>query len=462
MKAPENLDALSKEELIALVKQLFATVNALEQRVEDLERQLNQNSGNSSRPPSSDLGSRKLKKLSAPRKKGPPPGHDGVTRFGFDEPDHVQDLQPESCVCGQTLAHLPAMLSESWQVAELVKPVEVTEYRRYARVCPACGEKTVAPWPEQMIPRQSIGPRLNAWLVYLHTLHNQSFQKLEQLCEDLLGLPMSQGTLQTLFSKASEALQPGMEALQQQVRQADALHCDETGWRSNGRRKYLWCAVTERFSYFWTQPGRSRKALHVGIGDAYAGACHSDFFGVYRCYPGQGCWAHLLRDVEACCESPKARERDFGLQVALWMEDLWGLWREQAAGTLSRETYLTQAGAMQEALVAWLSRQKSLPKAAARLQQRMVGQPERVFYFVTHPETPPDNNAAERALRGLVTNRKVTGGNRTEAGEVLKTTLFSIVQTCRKQGIQAIEYIEKALVATAHPASHYPALFMSG
>ena len=48
----------------------------------------------------------------------------------------------------------------------------------------------------------------------------------------------------------------------------------------------------------------------------------------------------------------------------------------------------------------------------------ILSQPERVFYFVTHPEPPPDNNAAERALRGLVTNRKTTSGNRTEAGEV--------------------------------------------
>lgn len=458
MKAPENLESLSKDELIGLVKQLFATVTALEEQVADLKRQLGQNSGNSSQPPSRDRYPRKLKKLGG--KKGPPPGHDGVTRFGFGEPDHLKDLHPHRCGCGQSLEPLSTTLKDTWQVAELVQPVEITAYRRFRALCPACGEMNVAPWPEQVIPGQSIGPKLSAWLVYLHTVHNQSFAKLEQLCEDLLGLPMSQGTLQTLFFRASEALQPSIAQLQQAVQTAQALHCDETSWRTRGIGKYLWCAVTERFSYFWIHTNRSRKALHTGIGEMFAGACHSDFLGVYSCYPGQGCWAHLLRDVEACCQSPKAAEREFGLQLALWMGDLWALWREQASERLSRGDYLTQAAQARDDLIAWLARQQSLPKYAARLQKRILSQPERVFYFVTHPETPPDNNAAERALRGLVMNRKTTGGTRTEAGEVLKTTLFSIVQTCQKQGVRAIEYIQKALIATAHPTSPYPQLFM--
>lgn len=456
MKAPENLESLNKDELIGLVNQLFATVSALEEQVADLKRQLGQNSGNSSQPPSQDRYPRKLKKLGG--KKGPPLGHDGVTRFGFGEPDHLKDLVPSLCACGQPLtAHT---LKETWQVAELVKPVEVTAYRRYRSLCPSCGEMNVAPWPEHVIPGQSIGPKLTAWLAYLHTIHNQSFQKLEGLCEDLLGLPMSQGTLQTLLSHASTALQPGMMQVKEQVRQALALHCDETSWRTQGLGKYLWCAVNQGLSYFWIHANRSRKALHVGIGEAFAGACHSDFLAVYSCYPGQGCWAHLLRDVEACCESSQQTEQDFGLLLALWMEDLWALWRAQAHGTLSQADYLLQAAQMRDEVTAWLARQKSLPKHAARLQKRILSQSERVFYFVTHPEAPPDNNAAERALRGLVTNRKTTGGTRTEAGETLKTTLFSIVQTCKKQGVEAIEYIQKALIATAHPTSLYPILFM--
>lgn len=456
MKAPEDIESLGQSELIQLVKQLLTRVSALEEENAELKRRLNQNSGNSSQPPSQDRYPRKLKKLG--RRKGPPPGHDGVTRFGFGEPDHVKDLLPLRCACGQPLdVHT---LKDTWQVAELVKPVEVTAYRRYRSLCPACGDLNVAPWPDALIPGQSIGPKLTAWLAYLHTLHNQSFQKLESLCQDLLDLPMSQGTLQTLLSRTSAALQPGLNQVQEQMRQASALHCDETSWRTQGLGKYLWCAVNTRLSYFWIHPNRSRQALHVGIGETFAGACHSDFLSVYSVYPGQGCWAHLLRDVEACCQSPKKVEQDFGLQVALWMEDLWQMWREQASGKLSQTDYLTQAFHMQEALTAWLVRQKSLPKQAARLQKRILSQPERVFYFVTHPEMPPDNNAAERALRGLVTNRKTTGGNRTETGEVLKTTLFSIVQTCQKQGIRAIEYIQKALIATAHPISPYPTLFM--
>lgn len=196
---------------------------------------------------------------------------------------------------------------------------------------------------------------------------------------------MSQGMLQTLFSKALAALQPGMAQLQQAVQTAQALHCDEASWRTPGVGKYLWCAVTERFSSFWIHTSRSRKALPAGIGETFAGACHSDFLGVYSCYSGQGCWAHLLRDVEACCQSVKAAEREFGLTLALWMEELWELWREQARETLSQADYLIQAAQARDALTAWLARQKGLPKYATRLQKRVLSQPERVFSFVTHP-----------------------------------------------------------------------------
>jgi len=463
MKTPENVDTLGHSELVELVKQLLARVAALEAENAELKQRLNQNSRNSSLPPSSDKALGQLKKRPKPKRpKGPPLGHDGVTRFGFGEPDTTLGHTPDVCACGESLADEPDEATEAFQVAELEKPVVVTEHRRTSRRCRTCGKLNVAPWPETVIPGQSYGPRLQAWLVYLHTLHNQSYQKLETLCEDLLGVPMSQGSLQRLLENASEALAPSMDTLQERVRMAKGLHCDETRWRCNGQSKYLWCAVTDTFSYFWIHASRSRQALFAGIGDAFQGVCHSDFYAVYTPMAGQGCCAHLLRDIEACCESPQAREEAFGLQLGLWLTDLWDLWREQAAGTLAEADYLLRAAEVRDQLLVWLEGFEDLPKRAARLRKRILTQRDRVFYFVTHPDTPPDNNAAERALRGLVTNRKVTGGNRTATGEQMKTRLFSIAQTCVKQGLNTVEYIRNALMATAHPHFDYPTLFNSG
>lgn len=34
------------------------------------------------------------------------------------------------------------------------------------------------------------------------------------------------------------------------------------------------------------------------------------------------------------------------------------------------------------------------------------------WYFLDHPEVPPDNNLAERSLQLAVTKRKISGGSR--------------------------------------------------
>ena len=91
-----TIEGLSTEnaELKALVAKLLA-------RVEALEAQLRQNSGNSSKPPSSDLGGRKRKPPVDPsgRKRGGQPGHGGKTRdlVPPEEVSEVIDRDPERC-----------------------------------------------------------------------------------------------------------------------------------------------------------------------------------------------------------------------------------------------------------------------------------------------------------------------------------------------------------------------------
>ena len=61
-----------------------------------------------------------------------------------------------------------------------------------------------------------------------------------------------------------------------------------------------------------------------------------------------------------------------------------------------------------------------------------------LFVFVAEPEAPPDNNAAERSLRPVVINRKISGGSRSATGTDTKTTLASIFGTWRAQGLNPL------------------------
>ena len=71
-----------------------------------------------------------------------------------------------------------------------------------------------------------------------------------------------------------------------------------------------------------------------------------------------------------------------------------------------------------------------------------------LFVFVSHPETPPDNNAAERSLRHLVISRKISGGTRSEAGSDSKMTLASLFGTWRARGLNPLLECRRLLIST--------------
>ena len=465
-KEEPDFESMTRSELISTCKTFWSMIQKLEARVDELERRLNRNSRNSSTPPSLDTpfsDSNQTTKPKKPKKKGPPFGHTGVTRIRFESVDEVLDLNPPNCSCGKSLENIEGTLKKSHQVAELFKPVKVTEYRQYQKQCSGCGRINQAAWPQNVLPTQSIGPHLQSWLCYLHTWCNLSYQKIELLSEELLGFPLSQGTLTNLLNRAHKSLKPGYIQLQEEIQKALENNCDETGWKLAGIRHWLWCAVSDNHSFYWIDKHRSRVALEKGIGENYQGACHSDFFSVYDNQVGQACLSHLQRDLEACLESNDEVDQDFAFVLRFHLNLLWDCWRDQSKKLYSPQDFQYFAEQVKEHLRQWENTlPDGLPKRSGRLRKRLLKYWDKIFFFVKHPETSPDNNIAERAVRPFVTNRKVSGGNRSEWGMEMKSELFSIIGTCRKQGKDAIAFIRDALLATAHPSLTYPLLIEGG
>ena len=149
-----------------LVVGLLATVDQLQQAVAQLREQVNKNSQNSSKPPSSDPPSvkRKPPKVKGQRQRGGQPGHQGKGRR-LKPPDQVSRFvvsRPICCgACGTVLLGEDPEPSRH-QVTELprIEP-EVVEYQLHCLRCQACGEQTRGQWPAEM-PTGCLGPRLQA------------------------------------------------------------------------------------------------------------------------------------------------------------------------------------------------------------------------------------------------------------------------------------------------------------
>src|SRR5215212_7981824 len=163
-----DLERLSKEELIELVLRL--------QRPEKTSR-------TSSKPPSTD------RKAQRERSKpgGAKPGHEGHSRVISATPDEVVEHRPDRCSCCAAVlgADLPAEMVSVHEQIELpeVKPL-VTQHRRLAVRCPACGARVIAPVPEAA-RGTPFGPRLHAVATYLKTFQALSYERLQAALSDL-------------------------------------------------------------------------------------------------------------------------------------------------------------------------------------------------------------------------------------------------------------------------------------
>ena len=243
---PDDLWAKTPPDVQAAV---LALVQSLEQRISALEARLNQNSSNSSKPPSTGPLhiKRQPPKPTSKKRRGGQLGHKRHLR-GLVPPERLTsavEIKPRACPgCGHALdGQDPEPIRH--QVAELpeIRP-EVIEYRLHRLTCPGCGAVHRAKLPGD-VPRGAFGPRLQAWAGLLSGAYRLSKRQVQRLFADLLGLSISTGMIAKLQRRVGEVLADPMAEIVQAVRRAEAAHVDETGWREAGKKARLWVAVTE-------------------------------------------------------------------------------------------------------------------------------------------------------------------------------------------------------------------------
>jgi transposase len=279
---------------------------ALQARIRELEARLDQNSSNSSRPPSSDPPQAPVRPKAAPsgRKRGGQPGHRGAYRalLPIAQVDEVVMVLPEACRhCGQRLPEPTGRRrGRVWrhQVVELLPlAVRVTEYQMVARRCPTCGKRTRADLPAG-VPRRPFGARLTAVVALLSGRYRLSRREVRQLLQDLWMVRVSVGAVVRQEQAQSAALAPVVEEAQAAVQQAAVVNMDETGWRQEQQRAWLWTVVTAELTVFRIDRSRGGAVVDGLLGAEFGGVVGSDRWSAYNRFPAERralCWAHTIR-----------------------------------------------------------------------------------------------------------------------------------------------------------------------
>lgn len=458
----EKLLQTSPEALVEIILRQQELIQQLVEEVERLKTNASSDSRTSSKPPSSDLAKRS-EKHAAPaesletqkgkRKPGAQRGHVGKTRKGFGRVDRYEVIRPSACgVCSTPEFELEAVGVRHRQIAELAeRAIEVVDYEQQCCRCANCGTAVWGALPAEVVGEQSLGARLQTLLVWLGNYGHLSYKKQQELLLELGQIAVGTGTLQATNERLSQVVTPAVEQLGSWLQHCAHVQVDETPWLVKGVKEWMWVACGVGFCVFHAADTRSRAELETLLGYSFSGVLSSDDFSVYNGYEvsaQQKCLAHLRRHFKKVGKLKHGNN----LQLAQVFLDLIDAafeahrhWRE----TQEAEAYHHWSAGfkleLQAALEQWL------PKAgyaAGLLLRSLRDKAQQWWYFIDHPEVPPDNNRSERSLRLAVTKRKVCGGSRSMEGFAQTAMLLSVIQTCRAQGRSTFEFFKLALRST--------------
>lgn len=422
-------------------------------KLTDQVAKLSKNSSNSSKPPSSDIVKPpKGENPKGPRRQGGQPGHKGVTRSPFrsDQIDRVEELHPTRCLHGHDGKLEPTGQSRVQQVAELREdPLEITEYRLHAYRCSICGEVVWAELPSGVVEGQLFGPRLQALIAYMKGSLHASYTGMEEFCCEVLDINVARSHLCNTIARVNDALAEPYEELAEYIPTEPVLHVDESGWKDKGVKYWIWVFCTSMVSFFCIAKSRGSKVLEEILGKTYDGTIISDFFSAYIKYSNrlqQFCLAHLIRDIKFLTTLPAEADKQFGQRLLTDFKRLFHCWhmRERIPkDRFDRIMFRIKDRVLRLAK----SQARSERSNSTTLAKRFVKHGDAIFRFLFDPAVPPTNNAAERSIRTPVIDRRITQGSRSPMGRQWNARIWTVLDTCRKQGHSTWQFLQSALSA---------------
>jgi transposase len=443
----------------------------LEARIAVLEGQLaklQKHSGNSSKPPSSDIVKPPKKQTKPGRRRkrriGGQPGHPRHERRPFteEELDRQWVWRYDACPCCSG-----PLVDDSRRPPRVIQQIElppatvdIEQHESQPQRCRRC-RKTFSPqFPEPLRKAGLVGPRLTALVGFLKGACHMSYGAIHKYFRDVIGAPISRGMLPKLVGKVSAGLADPYEALLAMLPREDRLNVDETGHKENGRRMWTWCFRAYLYTVYKISPSRGSDVLLEVLGREFNGVLGCDYFSAYRKYMRlnenvvlQFCLAHFIRDAKFLAEHPDQRNQSHGKRLLADLRKLFGVIhrRDEYA---SPATFQRALEAARNELVWNATMESPHTREAAALEQRFYKHVDDYFRFISDPQVEPTNNLAEQAIRFVAVHRRLTQGTRGADGQRWCERIWTVIQSCAQQGRSVYEFLCAAVTANfaSHPA----------
>jgi transposase len=417
-----------------------------------------------------EAGARAGKRQAAPFSKGPPkadpkpPGRKSGEDHGAhrhrDVPsriDEVYDVPLPTC-CSDTDCPGKVRLTgvaQQYQT-EIIRTSVNRQFNVPVGECDACHRRVQGRHPLQTsdalgAAASQVGPDAQALIVQLNKEGGLSHGKVKRFFKAAFDMDLSRGGICRAMLRAGRRCEPAYRAIVRRVRQSSFIVPDETGWRIGGVLAWLHVAVGADATAYLVHRHRGYEAAAELIGADYEGSLTHDGWSAYEQFVyaiHQTCLGHLLRrskELEEAAAGVAARAC-FPLAVKAVLKEALAVRDRRDAGELTAEQAREQAGLLSRRVVALVTPTQA-DADNERFAKHLWNQQSALFTFLEYGGVDATNHKAEQAIRPAVPNRKVSGGNRTEAGAEAQSILTSVLRTTVQRGIDSLSFISDTLKA---------------
>jgi len=271
--------------------------------------------------------------------------------------------------------------------------------------------------------------------------------------QTLFKIDLSLGAACNALDRVSEACAPATAQLRQQVAQSDLLHVDETGWKSNGEKRWLWVFVFSFGVFFQLASSRGAKVLKSVLGESFTGILVTDDFSAYSAYHKKGlrqlCWAHLIRKLKGLKDTRSSPDASlFAKNLLREAGNLFAYWHAFKEMGFARSKLWTGTSLIRARMKRLCLHYTNSPDRAVRTRaQKLLQNWDHLFTFLRYEGVEPTNNTAERALRPPAQWRKICFGNHSEPGERFTQTILTVTRTCQMQGKNTFKFLTDLMAA---------------
>ena len=390
----------------------------------------------------------------AEREASPQPGHGPREQpeLSVVERDHVLDEADHVCPsCGGQLEAMAGQFEESEEVDVLERQFVMVRHKRkkYRCSCGSCIE--TAPGPEKLIPGGRYSTDFAVSVAIAKYADHLPLERQVRIMKRQ-GLLVDSQTLWDQINALARHLQPSYDALRAYVLAQPCIGADETFWRlmeGNGENKrwQTWVIVAPNAVSYRILDSRSAAAAAEVLGD-FSGIVLCDGYSAYESLRKRGgrfeiahCWAHVRRkfvEVQEVAPAPAGQALDL-------IGELYAAEHDCQTDDDRARIRTERSRDIVRRIQAWALEQVALPQSPLRKAIAYMGDLwPGLLRFLDDPRLALDNNATERALRGVVVGRKNHYGSRSERGTEVAALFYSLIESAKLAGVEPDAFLRTA------------------